>query len=295
MPEIIPRSALWPGQLPRNNDGTLRPLLLNSRPYQTVHYTGASVNYGDFGDSPAEIRSIQAWAASAAKRTPWEYNYVHDTEGQIWEYAGLYQAAHSGGENHLSFGHLLLLGVNDEPTLAQIESFKWLRWVLTQFQNLASDNALRPHKEMPDAQTACPGDRVMRRFLELLVPWENSPLLLSAPVGVWLVPHCQFKLMPGDSPWTVAHIAYGDGRRYPELIAANPGAWAAGHRVIVPNENGVGIAVQAGDSPWGILKRVWPMENPNLRLNTFLRWNGGSSYVLHAGEKVWCPVEPSFL
>lgn len=287
------RSALWGGQMPVNNNGSPRPLLAQHRPYLTVHYTGASVNYGDFGDSPQEIRAIQAWAASAAKRTPWEYNYVIDTESNVWEYAGLYQAAHSSGENSLSYGVLLLLGINDDVTLGQLGAFRWWRWVLGAFGHLAPNHEVRGHGDMPGASTGCPGDRVRAQWNNLLMPWEETPPEQPPPGGpISLDPHCQFMLMPGDSPWTVASIAYGDGNRYSELVAANPGSWGVGRRVVVPNEAGARYTVQPGDSPWSILATIWPNDSPNIRLNTFVRWNGGSGHVLSPGELVWAPVEP---
>jgi D-tyrosyl-tRNA(Tyr) deacylase len=43
------------------------------RPILTVHYTGAGT-WADLGDTPAEIRAIQAYAVQAGKSN--EYNYV---------------------------------------------------------------------------------------------------------------------------------------------------------------------------------------------------------------------------
>lgn len=280
----------------------MRALLAPNRPYITVHYTGVNVPYGDWNDSPQEIRNIQAWAASAAKRTPWEYNYVFDTQGNVWEYAGLYQAAHSGGENSLAYGCLFLNGTHDEPTAAQIEAFRWWRWVLVQFNHLAENHQMRPHRDMPAAQTSCPGGLILGKWNLLSQPWVDTPAPPPPPPPTpdppaptaekWIEPNCRFTLSPGDSPWAVAHIAYGDGRRYPELVTHNPGLWYVGRQVIVPGAAGAGFKVRPGDGPYAILRDIWPADDPNTRLATFYRWNGGPGRVLHPGDIVYAPVDP---
>lgn len=292
MPEFRERAALFGDQLPRNSNGTMRPKLANV-PWITVHYTGSNVNYGDFDDSPAEIRGIQAYAVSAKK--PWEYNYVLDTQGVMWCYAGEYQAAHSAGENSKSVGVLWLLGVNDNPTDAMIETFRWFRWVMVQFGLVAVNHEVRPHKNMPGAATICPGDRVMARWNDLMVPWNPNPVPPSPPPDPgdqykWLEPNCQFMLQPGDSPWSVATAAYGSGGAYQVLVDANPGPWTVGRQVVVPNANGVKFKVRPGDSPWKILADVWPGQSPAEMLPTFYRWNGSENRVLAPGDIVYCPA-----
>lgn len=295
-PQFRPRAALFGDVVPTNSNGTPRPPIKGCR-YLTLHYTGVtSTSYADFGDSPDEIRSIQAYAVNAKK--PWEYNYAVDTEGVVWEYAGTYQAAHSAGENLEAIGVILLLGVNEAPTERMIDAVRWLRWVLVAFQTLRpyGQHEVRPHKDMPGAATPCPGQLVLARWESFTAPWIPAPSPAPAPEAKpashkWLEPDCRFTLQAGDSPWGVARIAYGTGTRYPELVARNPGTWTVGRQVVVPGASGAGFRVRPGDSPWSILADIWPNESPAKRLETFIRWNGGASRVLRPGDVVYAPYE----
>jgi hypothetical protein len=139
----------------------------------TIHYTGSSPNYGDPGDSMSEIQGIQRYAVSAKK--PWEYNYVVDTAGVIWEYAGGYRAAHSLNNNDTAVGVLMLLGVADNPTDAMISSTRYLRHFLQGIGLLSKTCATKKHAEMGTTPTICPGVRVSARWSEYLVPWTPTP------------------------------------------------------------------------------------------------------------------------
>jgi hypothetical protein len=174
---LVPRSTIWPGQLPTNSTGTPRPLLAPDRPYLTVHYTGGGL-WLDPDDTPDELRMIQRYAVGAAK--PWEYNYVIDGQGLVFEYAGGYRAAHSFGENELAIGVLLLVGLADaatltgfeKPTEAMIVAVRDLRAWLTVTGRLAPDHAMLQHRQMPGAATICPGPEVAKRWdaMTLVVP-----------------------------------------------------------------------------------------------------------------------------
>lgn len=149
----------------------------------TIHYTGSSANMGDPGDSKKEIQGIQNYAVSAKK--PWEYNYIVDTEGVVWEYAGGYRAAHSAGNNDTAVGVLMLLGVADNPTDALISSTRWLRSFLQGIGLLAKNCQTKKHSEMGTTPTICPGVRVSARWSEFLVPWsEPKPPKPPMPPGI---------------------------------------------------------------------------------------------------------------
>jgi hypothetical protein len=181
---LVPRETVWPGQLPRNNDGTIRTRLKPDRPYLTCHYTGGGL-WLDPNDTPEELKKIQQFAASASKRTPWEYNYVIDGQGLVWEYAGEYQAAHSAGENDIAIGVLLLVGFKgtyplveywEVPTSQMIRAFQELRAALVATDKLAENHLLRQHNQMPGAATSCPGDGVKGVWSQLSAPLEPLPI-----------------------------------------------------------------------------------------------------------------------
>lgn len=178
---IIARDTVWPGQTPTQSTGAPRPLLAPDRPYLTVHYTGAGV-WLDPDDTPSELRAIQNYAQSAGKG--WEYNWVIDGQGVIWEYAGQYQAAHSAGENDVAIGVLLLVGFKgiypnhveywEVPTPPMIQAVRELRAWLVATHALAGSHEMRQHNQMPGAITPCPGPQVVAHWAELTAPIEED-------------------------------------------------------------------------------------------------------------------------
>jgi hypothetical protein len=177
---FVPRDQVWPGELPRNSDGSMRPLLAYDRPWYTIHYTGGGV-WLDPDDTYEELRSIQNYAQNAGKA--WEYNWVIDGQGVIWEYAGDYRAAHSSGENEEAIGVLLLVGFSgtypndinywEQPTSLMIDAVRELRAWLVDTERLASNHDMVQHNQMPDAATACPGDGVKAVWNMLTTPWTS--------------------------------------------------------------------------------------------------------------------------
>lgn len=183
---IHPRSEVFGAELPRNKDGTLRPILAPDRLGLTIHYVGSG-SFLDLDDTPAEIRAIHAYSVSPKKGTPWEYGWVVDGRGEIWTYAGEYMAAHSAGENLTHIGVLLLLGSTEAPTDAMVLSVRKLRWWLASRGMLRQGHEVRPHRAMPGANTSCPGDRAMARWTELTAPWSPptvAPPTITPPIVI---------------------------------------------------------------------------------------------------------------
>lgn len=206
---IVPRATIWPGQTPTGSTGSPRPLLQPARPFLTVHYTGAG-SWLDPDDTPTELRAIQAYAKGAGK--PWEYNYVIDGQGIVFEYAGDYRAAHYAdhsvtppvGRNDEAIGVLLLVGFVpgtnstqfEQPTIEMTVAFRDLRAWLVASGRVADPHELRQHRQMPGAYTICPGAAVVDR-------WE----LFAAPVPPPPTP------APGEKQMVITNAAagkYGD-------------------------------------------------------------------------------------
>jgi hypothetical protein len=195
---LVDRETVWPGRLPTNSNGTPRPMLALGRPWLTIHYTGGGI-WLDPDDTVDELRSIQSYAEGAGK--PWEYNWVIDGQGVVWEYAGDYQAAHSSGENDKAIGVLLLVGFKgtypndvdywEDPTPQMIAAVQELHQWLDDSDRLAIDHTMLPHQQMPDAATACPGVAVMARWEQLcayptpppLPPSEDDPAMYLATLA----------------------------------------------------------------------------------------------------------------
>lgn len=195
--------------------GSPRPKL-GFEPWATIHQTGVGVEYGDPGDTPQEIQAIERWAASQNK--PNEYNYVigQDVDNLIYEYAGAYQAAHSGGENGQSVGILFLNGNSEKITDLQIQKFRWLIYVLKAFAVLSGNVIILPHNQMPGAATACPNNVLKTGDLALLRdPWKapapQPPTPPPPPPPPVVTPTVlQTVAIGGDGWWSIARRVYGN-------------------------------------------------------------------------------------
>ena len=175
----VPRTEIGLPARVLSSSGTPRPRLHNAR-WVTYHYTGVSSRGYKTADVAAEIRRIQQVFASTK---PFEYNYVigQNEDDLVYEMAGLFQAAHSGGENSESFGVLFLNAVGEPLTPTQIKKAQWLRDALIFQGSLRAQPEQRPHQLMPGAATACPGDLIMSAMPELVKPYtEGSPYIPEA-------------------------------------------------------------------------------------------------------------------
>jgi hypothetical protein len=167
---IVPRTeAGLPAEV-RSSSGSRRPPLANER-WMTAHYTGNNIDYTG-KDAAAVTRQIQS---VFSKSKPFEYNYVigQEDDDRIIEFAGKFQAAHSGGENGDSFGVLFLLGVGEEITDLMVDKWRWLRDVLVADGSLSPNVEQLQHRQMPGAATACPGASIIRRWPEFLTPYTQ--------------------------------------------------------------------------------------------------------------------------
>lgn len=169
---LVPRSTIWPGELPRSSAGVRRPLLAPDASFFVIHYTGGG-SWLDPNDTPTELVSIQKYATGANKS--WEYNYVVDGQGVVWQYAGEYQAAHAMGFNSMAIGCLLLLGFNNDgslelPTSEMIQAVRELRKWLTDTHALSDQHRMLPHRQMPGVQTSCPGQAVIDHWPLFIEP-----------------------------------------------------------------------------------------------------------------------------
>ena len=284
----------------RNSNGTPRPKLVFPLAYETFHYTGVNVRWGDVGDTDAEIRGIEDYAASAGK--PNEYNAVihQDPDDLIHEYAGRFRAAHSAGENSIGHGLLLLNGINEPITRLQIDKVQWLMG-LHRYVGVADASTLfRGHRDMPNAATACPGASIYRAipyFDDVWRPPVEPPPPPVEPEPPVPVPPADadgfgyYLIVEGRTPWGISAEVYGTGTRWPEIMEANAPDTTPnpGERWLVPGFSGVWYTVQPGDSPWKILRNVFGEGNFGgaAGVAQFQPWNGGASHTIHPGDRVW--------
>jgi hypothetical protein len=186
---VVYRDRAYAGlPIPHNNDGaTRRPMLAPYRTQLTAHYPGSPLGrtFADmFGDVKKKtyVHSVQRSAQAAGKS--FEYNYFVFMDGEVWEYAGDFLAAHSAGENADAYGVQFVNGQDDLCTDAQVTAYQWLRDIhLKSRQRVTMTAATIPHREMPGAATACPGPRaVMPRLADLRLPYAPQSVPKGVPV-----------------------------------------------------------------------------------------------------------------
>ena len=218
---IIPRTEIGLPAVVTSSGGTPRPRLSNE-PYMTCHYTGVDVLFIN-RDTPAAIRSIDNSARNRPVPAPFEYNYVIDQKSNdvIYEYAGHFQAAHSAGENADALGILLLNGTREHPTPLQIQKWRWLRdYYLIPQGLLRSSPDQRQHNQMPGANTSCPGQLIIAKWSEFLLPYQPVPIPPTPnptpPTGDTVL---LYKVVSGDSYWKICEKIYEDGKATNERVA----------------------------------------------------------------------------
>lgn len=209
---FVPRSSWHPGP-PTSNNGSTRPKLVRPVPTITRHYTGSppdtKVAFWEPGDWMTWFQGV-----ALASGKSFEYNYVipprSDGSAQVWEYAGDYQAAHSEGENAVAVGVLFAIGVTNHPSYgnynpakptvwepvnpAMIDAYRWLRdEYLNERGIVPSRVAEVEHRNMPGANTACPGNSVIGANPELSKPYEPPGgtveyfTLKASPATLWQI------------------------------------------------------------------------------------------------------------
>lgn len=301
---IVTREEMGMDPVVRNSNGTPRPRLVRPYAFMTYHYTGVNVNWGDVGDTVAEITAIERYAAKVGK--PNEYNTVihQDPDDLIHQYAGDFRAAHSAGENSISHGVLLLNGIKELPTQKQVHKVQWLTQLLRYVGLVDTQTWYRGHRDMPNAATACPGaliypyvqffslnydDVVTKPVAPDPTPEPKPPVPVPPPdsstgFGYYLVTE-------GRTPWGISAEVYGTGTKYQDILDANEpdDTPNPGERWLVPGFTGTWYIVQEGDSPWRILEKIFGSGNFNGMdgVEQFYQWNGGENHQLQPGERVW--------
>lgn len=197
MVQMISRAAVFgDGIAPRSTNGSPRPKLTLPLDTLVVHDVGAGRWRNR--DAATAVRSIQAWAESPEKGTPWEYNYAVHDDGSIVEYAGTYQAAHCLGYNSVTIGVVYLCGGISEGIITDdaIQTYAYLVRMLKRDGVLSPDAAIKRHSDLAigTTHTLCPTS-VSPRWTDLLTAIQHNEEEHTAMVryrdirytNVWLV------------------------------------------------------------------------------------------------------------
>jgi hypothetical protein len=196
----------------------------------TAHYPGwtTSSGWGELIVTDSQkakyMHDMQRYAEAAGKS--YEYNYVIFMDGCVQEYAGIYLAAHSAGENAISIGVQFVNNVEELGTDAQVYAFQWLRDVWLKKQNMVIPQLyiVTPHRNMPGAATACPGDNsIMPRIQDLSRPFEAKDVPMNEPGFIRLI-----RITDIDHPPTIKLVGdtyahYLDGAEYNRFMFYYPG------------------------------------------------------------------------
>jgi hypothetical protein len=164
-----------------DNPTKQRPLLRKGLTELAIHYVGGEGALA--GKEPrAAMRSLHDAHFNSKRR--FMYNFVIMQGGQVFEWAGLFQAAHATGNNDTSIGVCLYNNKGEPLTDAQLTAFRQLRRHLVDTGALTRDHAVKKHRELRSASTECPGHAIERRWSELSAPLgESRPPTANDIVG----------------------------------------------------------------------------------------------------------------
>ncbi len=96
----------------------------------------------------------------------------------------------------------------------------------------------------------------------------------------------QYIVQAGEYPWKISEKVYGTGKYYDLLQAENPGTWHPNDKIKIPNKEGYLTIVKDGEGPYSVIRRAG-LQPGAATLRTFYLYNGGQSYVLKPGERVF--------
>src|SRR5699024_10000559 len=129
----------------------------------TYHWPGGGTNL--LGLSAARVAArLRGWQTHHINGKGWAdigYNYAIDGRGRIWNLTGLNRGAHAGGTgagNYRSVGIVLVIGTNEQPNRAMLNSAKQLHAHI----KTRLPNATRVYGHRDWTSTTCPGPAVYR-------------------------------------------------------------------------------------------------------------------------------------
>ncbi len=133
------------------------------------HWPGSTTNAYGVETAAAVAGRLRGWRQFHVEDRGWAdigYNFAIDQAGRVWDLRGSSRVgAHcaSAGNpdaNHEYIGVLFVLGDQEQPTAAMTQAFWDFRRDVFQAK-WPGRNDVRGHREVPGAQTSCPGNAVI--------------------------------------------------------------------------------------------------------------------------------------
>lgn len=230
MTEYLPRSA-WTDE-PRGGNTLTGAELLGV----SVHYPGAGNVVLADASKEKIARLLRGWRDYHVNSRGWSdigYQVAIDGAGRVWDLRGIQRVpAASASEENPDANHewgacLFIVGNDEKPTEAALAAFRdWHtnRWLA------AWPDAARVvgHREVPGAQTACPGSHLLSLIdAGELNEEDEMPTPEEIALAVW-----KYRIMPKDDPdrargifahemMAQAHNRAGSARDVARAIAAD--------------------------------------------------------------------------
>lgn len=119
----------------------------------------------------ADVRAVESVGLDRFGMISYSF-LVHPHDGEIFEGAGIRRGAHTIQRNSTSFGIAWIGDYNvRNPTIAQVESTRWLIAELTRRGHLLPGADVLGHRDV--SSTACPGEKLYRLLDVIRTPWER--------------------------------------------------------------------------------------------------------------------------
>jgi hypothetical protein len=202
----------------------------------SVHYPAdGNVIYADLrGDTQAHMANVlEAYRRFHVDVRGWAdigYQAAGDQWGRVWDLRGITRVPAASASdanpdaNHEWGAFLFIIGNNEQPTAELIEAYRhWrhTRWL----PRWAHATAIRGHRQVPGAQTSCPGDRTISLINSgALAADPHQPEPAPAPTTRKAPPMFMVKQQGTDRIWLID----GQVRRHVRTVTAMRALAAAG-------------------------------------------------------------------
>lgn len=99
-----------------------------------------------------------------------------------------------------------------------------------------------------------------------------------------------YTIQAGQGAMEIAQAVYGDPKRLPWVLEANPDAeFAPGEQIIIPNKKGTVLTALEDDGVASMFLRDLPGRALSQYLDLIVKWNGGDTMDVKAGDLVFVP------
>lgn len=109
-------------------------------------------------------------------------------------------------------------------------------------------------------------------------------------IGPQKVDYGLYTIQDGQGAMEIAQAVYGDPKRLPWVLDANPDAdFTPGEQITIPNKKGTLLTAQSDDGIASMFLRDLPGKALSQYLDLIVKWNGGAAADVSPGSVIFVP------